>query len=129
MVLAHEDEKENPHPYWYARVIGIFHVFVQCTDPTARMAKPQRMEALWVRWFGRDLDLKSGWAVKCLCQVGFYNSRHPDAFGFLDPCEVIRAAHLIPRFAYGRTSILLGPSDVRNSIEDNEDWIYYSVNM
>ena len=28
MVLAHEDESEGPHPYWYARIIGVFHVNV-----------------------------------------------------------------------------------------------------
>jgi hypothetical protein len=29
MVLAREDETEHPHPYWYARIIGVFHVNIQ----------------------------------------------------------------------------------------------------
>ena len=30
MVLSHEDTEdiENPHPYWYARIISVFHVNV-----------------------------------------------------------------------------------------------------
>ena len=27
MVLAHEDDAEISHPYWYAWIIGIFHAF------------------------------------------------------------------------------------------------------
>jgi hypothetical protein len=29
MLLSHEDDTSDPHPYWYARVIGVFHIFVQ----------------------------------------------------------------------------------------------------
>ena len=31
MLLAHEDlTARNSHPYWYARIIGLFHVYVTC---------------------------------------------------------------------------------------------------
>lgn len=35
MVLAHEDEGEEDkrHPYWYAKVLGIFHVNVRISGP------------------------------------------------------------------------------------------------
>jgi len=129
MVLSHEDEETDPHPYWYARVVRIFHVFVQFTDPATSPTKIQRMDVLWLRWFGRNLELKSGWATKRLHQVGFLNSDNPDAFGFLDPHDVIRAVHMIPSFVYGRTATLLGPSDVRQPSEGDEDWAYYYINM
>ncbi|KAG1816767.1 uncharacterized protein BJ212DRAFT_1502252 [Suillus subaureus] len=41
MVLAHEDENENLHPYWYARAIGIFHVLVQHNGPESQSSTPQ----------------------------------------------------------------------------------------
>jgi hypothetical protein len=129
MVLSHEDEETDPHPYWYARVVGIFHVFIQHIDPTTHFGKSQRMDVLWVRWFGRNLGLKSGWAAKRLHQVGFLDSSNSDALGFLDPQEVIRTVHLIPSFAHGQTSVLLGPSDIRQPCEEDGDWVYYYVNM
>jgi hypothetical protein len=131
MVLAHEDEETDPHPYWYARVVGIFHVFVQFTDPSTSLTKTQRMDVLWLRWFGRNSELKfkSGWATKRLHQVGFLHSNRPDAFGFLDPHDVIRAVHMIPIFVHGRTATLMGPSDVRQPSEGDEDWAYYYINM
>lgn len=50
MVLSHEDEQT--HPYWYARVVYIFHVMVQhCADETSMFSPPERMNVLFVRWF------------------------------------------------------------------------------
>jgi hypothetical protein len=130
MVLSDEDEERNPHPYWYARVVGIFHVFVRHNDPTQRNAQPKKIDILWVRWFGRNLRFKSGWAAKRLHQIGFLKHDNPDgAFGFLDPENVIRGVHLIPGFHYGQTTDLLGPSDIRRPDDNNQDWVYFYVNM
>ncbi|PCH41840.1 hypothetical protein WOLCODRAFT_86181, partial [Wolfiporia cocos MD-104 SS10] len=63
MVLAHEDDQDhnaNTHPYWYARVIGIFHVMVEHTGIYSTSKRPCRMDFLWVRWFGRDLSALGG---------------------------------------------------------------------
>jgi hypothetical protein len=63
MVLAHEDNAEGAswHPYWYAQIIGVYHVVVQSlVDPTAF----HQMDFLWVQWFGRDTDTPSGWGAK-----------------------------------------------------------------
>jgi hypothetical protein len=55
--LAHEDDSdEDLHPYWYAKVLGIYHVNVRVSDHT----EPQRMEFLWVHWFGWDPDHQGG---------------------------------------------------------------------
>jgi hypothetical protein len=129
MVLSHEEDTTDPHPYWYARVIGIFHVFVQTRDPTTRrFSDPHRFDVLHVRWFGRNLSIPAGWKAKRLYRIGFLPADNPDAFGFLDPAQVIRGIHVIPRFAGGRTSALLGPSIIRNPSEGDEDWVNYYVN-
>ncbi|KAG2743414.1 hypothetical protein P692DRAFT_201723632, partial [Suillus brevipes Sb2] len=47
MVLSHEEEKT--HPYWYARVIGIFHVNVEHhQNDTGYYSHPIWMEFLFV---------------------------------------------------------------------------------
>jgi len=49
MVLAHKDEEEDKrHPYWYAKVLGIFHVNASISDQTTM----HKMDFLWVHWFG-----------------------------------------------------------------------------
>jgi hypothetical protein len=98
MVLSHEDEKI--HPYWYARVIGIFHVNVEYRqDDTRTYSCPTRMDFLFVRWFQRD-GSAAGWAAKRLQRLEFFDEDSPDAYGFLDPDSVIRGVHLIPSFQH-----------------------------
>ena len=124
MVLAHEDD-ENGHPYWYARIIGIFHTLVN--HPSS--SESVQMDFLWVRWYGRDMDHRAGWKAKHLHRVGFVDGNDPLAFGFLDPSLVVRGCHLIPAFEHSRTKDLLPPSLARLNDENNEDWIFYYVNM
>ena len=62
MVLSHEDT-ENPHPYWYAQIIGIFHVDVRYRGPEIPDHAPKRIDLLWVRWFACHTHSKCGWAV------------------------------------------------------------------
>ena len=129
MVLSHEDEDGDPHPYWYARILGVFHAQVRHIGPRSKSTAVHRMDFLWVRWFGRDLDYKAGWKAKRLHRLGFIDSEDPGAFGFLDPNEVIRGVHLIPVFAYGRISSILPPSIARQPRESNQDWVFYYINL
>jgi hypothetical protein len=124
MMLAHEDD-EDPHPFWYARVQCVFHVVVRHDS----LPVERKMEVLWVRWFGRDLSHAAGWAPRRLHRIGFVPDRSASpAFGFVDPSHVIRAVHLIPAFAHGKTEDYLGPSLVRSGHE-HKDWAYYYVAM
>jgi hypothetical protein len=131
MLLSHEDE-ESAHPYWYARIIGVFHATVQfkglSSHPEIEPGLCQ-MEFLWVRWFGWDPTHRGGWKSKRLHRVGFVDGKDPDAFGFLDPKNVVRGVHLIPAFAYGHTNSLLQPSVARAPSEQDRDWMYFYVNM
>ncbi|KAJ7156268.1 hypothetical protein C8R46DRAFT_1004688 [Mycena filopes] len=132
MTLAHENEDEStPHPYWYGRVVGIFHAEVRHVGERSKdTMKLHRMEFLWVRWFGRDMEHAAGWAAKRLHRVGFLDSSKTEAFGFIDPAEVIRGAHLIPAFHYGRTADLLPPSITRHfEAENHEDYCWHYVNQ
>ena len=140
MVLSHEDDGvgEDLHPYWYARVIGMFHAEVQHLLSNGCRSATKKIQFLWVRWFGRDISYSAGWKAHRLFRIGFVpddplDSNDPTcasgAFGFIDPAEVIRGVHLIPAFAHGKTSELLSPSMVRPKDDDDEDWQYLYINM
>jgi hypothetical protein len=133
MVLSHEDQgtgQTRTHPYWYARIIGIFHAMVQHTGPHSRSSEPQCISFLWVRWYGRDFKHRAGWNAKRLHRIGFVDGDDPFAFGFLDPQHVIRGVHLIPAFSHGRTGSLLQPKSIaRSASEGDEDWQFYYVGM
>lgn len=125
MVLGH-DEGPDVYPYWFGRIVGVFHADVLHTGAQSTSPEPQRMDFLWVRWFVRDTTYKSGSKAKCLCRITFDDDTDY-AFGFLDPQEIIRAVHLTPAFAHGRSAEALGPSLVRHPRENDEDWNFYYV--
>ena len=133
MVLSCEDG-ENVHPFWYARVVKIFHVFVYHHRSASLMEhtsmEPQRMDVLWVRWFGLDADVQGGLSKKRLHGISFIPWDEPsEAFGFLDPAQVIRGVHLIPNFPQGKTRLRLPPSIVRPSNDGDEDWESFYINL
>lgn len=124
----------DPHPYWYACVIDIFHAQVRYTGPgaTRRTHQWQCIEFLWVRWFELDPQYEWGFQARRQPRLRFVNTT--DAclvpFGFVDPNDVIRAAYIMPMFAYGQTSDILIPSSVaRRSSDDDEDYEYYYGSM
>lgn len=125
MVMSHEEEQS--HPYWYARLIKIFHVNVEYHEtPDSVRCRPKRMDFLFVRWFKRDMS-PAGFTAKRLQRLEFFDDEHPDAYGFLDPECVIRGVHIIPGFAFGRPEGLLVPTIGRR--EADPDWVLYYVNM
>ena len=131
MVLSCEDG-DDVHPYWYARVVKIFHVIVHDRRTVPQVehthTEPQRMDVLWVHWFGLDADARGGWSKKGLQGVSFIPWDDPAPFGFLDPAQVIRGVHLIPNFPWGRTESRLPPSIVRLAGDDDKDWESFYMN-
>lgn len=129
MVLAHDEP--GGHPYWYARIIGIYHTLV--IHPSSR--DPIHMDFLWARWYGTDPDprYRSGWKARRLPRVGFVDDNDSQdfspAFGFLDPAHIIRGVHLIPAFEDGLTDNLLEPSLARLPQEGDYDYCFYYVNL
>jgi hypothetical protein len=134
MVLSQEDDtgEANWHPYWYSRIIGIFHAHVYFRGLASYPdIKPghHTMHFLFVRWFGIETNHRYGWRAKHLPMLSFTGTDDPDAFGFLNPQYVIRAVHLIPAFNFGHTDTLLPPSIARLPSEKDEDYLFYYVNM
>ena len=127
MVLSRDGN--GAHPYWYGHIIGIFHSMVVHTGPKSRLWEPMKMKFLFVRWFGLDTEdsERGGWKAKKLHQIGFVEGNA--VFGFVDPSDVIRAIHLIPRFSQGCTKDSLGHSIARSILEKDEDWVRYYINM
>jgi hypothetical protein len=129
MVRSRETDA-GAHPFWYARVLGVFHANVLHTGARATNRSVQNMEFLWVRWFGTEPGYRYGRRSARLPKIGFVPATDDLAFGFLDPSLVIRGCHLIPAFFDGRTSELLrsGPSAARPAGEI-DDWAAYYVGM
>ncbi|KAJ7503571.1 hypothetical protein B0H11DRAFT_1710596, partial [Mycena galericulata] len=129
MTLSPEDD--TSHPFSYARILGVFHVDVVHNIPGASPV-PTSIEVLWVRNFRRDTSFRAGFKAKRLHRLEFLPGTHPDAFGFLNPDEVIRGAHLIPAFHYGRTQDILGGHSLaldNEELDDNKEWRYHYVNL
>jgi len=116
----------DTHPYKYSRILGIFRVKVM--HPSLG-SKAREVDMLWVRSYEFDNTYRAGWEARRFYRVHFTNSAGGDAFGFLDPQDVLRAAHLLPGFRYGRTQALLPRSLARWKSEGDEDWACYHVNM
>jgi len=119
-------------PYWYARVIGIFHAVVSSYHQEVQSSLQHRMDFLWVRWFGMEPEYRYGFRYTRLPKIGFMVSTDKYAFGFLDPMQVIRGAHVIPAFSEGRTVDLLpATKSVARVLNPGheDDWLNFYVNM
>ncbi|KZS99464.1 uncharacterized protein LAESUDRAFT_667956, partial [Laetiporus sulphureus 93-53] len=80
--------------------------------------------------YGHDITAPGGFDKEWLHHISFVDSDDPNAFRFLNPADVIWAAHLISAFAHGRTPDLLPPSTCARQPDDNDlDYQFYYVNM
>lgn len=131
MALSTEHQDvQDAHRYCYARILGMYHTFFVLDGCT-----PQRMDFLHVRWLHQDTSGGSIWQTKRLPRVSCVPYNDTDAFGFLDPVDVIRGVHLLPRFRYGRTSSLLPPTTIGRVYREpewhpvQEDWNWLYIGM
>lgn len=125
MVLANSAESNSAQPFRYARVLAIFHVNAIYVGPGMVNYQPHRLEFLWVRWY-RNMEIASGWKARKLDRVQFPSMSDDDAFGFLDPSDVLRGCHIVPAFAKGKLH-----SDSKGlscCAQDSSDWVEYYVN-
>lgn len=116
--------EDSSDKYLYARVLGVYHANVVYTGPGSLDYQPRRMDFLWVRWF--QPAIPGGWNSRRLECIKFYPVKHKHAFGFLDPADVIRACHIIPRTAMGRLYVV--NQGFSGLAKDKDDWQYYYVN-
>ena len=127
MTFSHETDTTDPHPFWYGRIIGIFHARVRYFQHGRYAPEIRHIPFLYVRWFGRDTSFHSGFRYKRYPRIGFDDPEY--AFGFLDPDQIIQGAHLIPGFHHDKSSATLGPSLARLPSDKDEDWHFFYVNM
>lgn len=116
-----EQPLAQPHPYLYARVLGIYHANMIYTGPGMVGYTPKRMDFLWVRWY----EHQEGEHPDRLEQLFFPPISSEGAFGFVDPADVVRGCHIIPRFSKGKRH----PGGVGFSklAQDSSDWLSYNI--
>jgi hypothetical protein len=124
MLGSQESDKDRGyHPFWYAQVLGIFHVNARLAGETKDSTR--RIDFLWVKWFGHCDEHKHGSPPRGLYKVGPIRDQTA-LTGIIDPEDIIRAAHLIPCFKDGRDDLTIWEPTI---IEDTEgDWEHYYVN-
>ena len=133
-IAVYSREADDDDPFWYARVLDIFHAKVRYVGPgaTRGMQQWQDISFLWVRWFERDTQYPAGFEHRRLPRLRFMDAEDPDssAFGFIDPYDVVCASYLMPAFAHGVTEDLLpGASPLARRDGSDDDWSYYYVCM
>ncbi|PIL35075.1 hypothetical protein GSI_02863 [Ganoderma sinense ZZ0214-1] len=134
MLLSSESDG---HPFWYARVLEIFHANVRYVGPGATYAnqKWQRVDFVWVRWFEIDTSYRAGFQHRRQHRLQFIDATDVDntPFGFVDPDDIIQSAYLIPGFDHGSTTDLLGPSKLARRLADDDgdddDYCYFYACM
>jgi hypothetical protein len=87
--------------------------------------QPIRMEFLWVRWY-ELMETGNGWESRKLDRVRFPSVNEDDAFGFVDPLDVLRSCHIIPAFAWGK--LRQDGMGLSRPARDSSDWVAYYVN-
>ena len=122
MLLARDGSN---HQFCYARVLAIYHANIVYTGPGSMDFSSRHIEFLWVRWL-ELVDLSAGWDARLLDKVRFVPMNRADAFGFVDPGDVLRSCHLVPVFAAGKLHI--DGASFSRSAHGSEDWKQYYVN-
>ena len=134
IMIFEKDEATISRPYDYARVIGIFHVEASYKDTSSCSTgeEPKRIEFLWVRRLRPTSDSCGPFSNESPPKVSFLDTRHPEAFDFIDPSQVIRGIHLIPAFDDNDRevdlmveSVALAPS----TKETGNGWRTFYINM
>lgn len=115
-------ESASGHPFVYARILGVFHTEIFHSTIGHRPV-PHTLEFLWVRWYRIDRTYRAGFKARRLHRIELVPEDDPNAFGFLDPDDVIRGVHLIPAFAQGTIE------ETSEYPGDEHLWKFYYVNL
>lgn len=73
------------------------------------------------------MAVQKGWSTSCLDQLEFRSLDSAGAFGFVDPAQVLRGCHIIPKFSLGKRNSddIIAVSVCANSAQD---WVQYYAN-
>lgn len=120
----HPDSSPS-HPFKYAQVLGIYHVNAMYIGPGMIDYEAHKFEFLWVRWFQPVDTGSTGWSDRKVDRVQFPPIARGDAFDFIDPADVLRSCHIIPRFAKGQ--LHSDGKGLSTCARDSADWVEYYV--
>jgi hypothetical protein len=130
MLLANNSDCDGDesvfHPFLYAHVLGIYHVNVIFTGEGSLDYAARRVEFLWVRWFEYDGNKSVDWTDLNLDSIRFPPMADSEAFGFVDPKNVLRGCHIIPAFSGGKARA--DGIGLSRLARDAQDWSRYRVN-
>ncbi|KAJ3535522.1 hypothetical protein NMY22_g6451 [Coprinellus aureogranulatus] len=118
---------QSGHPFRYCRVMAILHAEVgYISDMPVHHGDSHfvyyPVELLWVRWY-RVHEAPSQFRLD---EAELMQPDEPGSHSFIDPLEVLRACHMIPRFCQGkRHSDGKGKSELA---QDGSDWKRYYIN-
>lgn len=97
--------------------------------------RPRRFDLLWVRWFDAPPDSSQFsestlWTTKRMERVTLAPLVDPEACDFIDPSDVVRAAHIIPRFSEKPLYVEnTAPDKIYSKCaKDMDDWKEYYIN-
>ncbi|KAJ3536274.1 hypothetical protein NMY22_g6101 [Coprinellus aureogranulatus] len=131
MCIRANDTVPDSTQYVYGRLLGIFHANVLYLGPGAMDYRRRRFDFLWVRWFEPtpSPQTTASPAKRTMDRLKFIPLAQAHSWGFVDPSHVLRAAHIIPRFALGP---LYGPEDGKRIFSkcarESQDWKEYYIN-
>jgi hypothetical protein len=124
-----EDPDADPHVYAYARVIGIYHVEIKDLHERQFNIPVTRVDVLHVRWFEYEPGWDYGWKYRREERLRFVPGDGDDAFGFIDPANVIRSIHLKPAGSQGMTDNGIAYSPMAHRFgSDTEDYRAFDLN-
>lgn len=126
MLLADDsDASAAQHKFLYARVLGVYHANVIYTGPGMHNYEARRIDFLWVRWYKVVEPTASGWKIRRLDCIRFPRMDEEDAFGFVDPRDVLRGCHVMPKFAAGKRHP--DGRGISRAAKDGQDYKCYYV--
>ncbi|TEB34544.1 hypothetical protein FA13DRAFT_1625246, partial [Coprinellus micaceus] len=113
-----------PHPYLYAKVIGIYHAnvaYIGALPDGTRDFATHRIDFVWMH---RYSILESDTEFS-LDRLALKTLALDDALGFLDPSKIVRGVHLIPQFSLGKETSALPRSKY---VPAQDAWSAYYIN-
>ncbi|KAL5476569.1 hypothetical protein ACEPAI_3249 [Sanghuangporus weigelae] len=122
-------DSDMPHPYLYARILGLFHVDIAYHGPGSISHSFRRMDVAWIHWYQYVSDQPFRFLQMRLPELQLLHYKDPNAFGFINPDLIIRGAHIIPRFSHGYSKDPLLPFPSRPSSFDHKQYKLYYVNI
>lgn len=125
MVLCQPDDNSSSH-FRYGRVLGTYHTKAIYTGPGSTNYHSHTFEFLWIRWYNEVEEAGAGWNSRRLHRVRFAPLDGEDAFDIVDPADILRGCHIIPRFSLGKRYLHSG--GLSALAHDSSDWMEYYVN-